>query len=332
MRSVKPNRSTNVPTIYDVAVAAEVSISTVSLALNSPGRVKPATLQRIMRSIDDLGYTPKAEAVIRARRGTGRIGVIAPFTSSPNESGRRLNGILRAASARNHEVVVFDQASAASSSLVSLPVTRKVDGLIIVSVPFEDHVEQRLIEHRTPTVVVEIAHDGFSGVLIDHFAGGALVATFLTERGHRRLGYIGHRQDHDYPSQSRQKLAGFASVLDVAPVVRDVEHDFDHAVRAALELLSAPDRPTAILAHDDLLASGVLRAAAIAGLDVPHDVAVVGFNDIDLAEPLGLTTVRQPFEESGELAVQLLDDQIADPSVGRRTITLSVPLIERSTT
>ncbi len=332
MESVKPHLPKAVPTIYDVAVGAGVSISTVSLALNAPGRVKPATLERIMRAVDELGYTPKAEAVIRARRGTGRIGVIAPFTSFPNESGRRLNGILRAAAARHQEVVVFDQASAASSSLVSLPVTRKVDGLIIVSVPFEDDVEQRLIEHRTPTVVIEIAHDGFSGVLIDHFAGGALVGSFLSSRGHRRLGYIGHRQDHDYPSQSRQKLAGFASVLDQAPIARDVDHDFDHAVSAALELFDLADRPTAILAHDDVLAAGVLRAAAIAGLRVPDDIAVVGFNDTDLAEPLGLTTVRQPFEESGELAVQMLDDQIADPTTGRRTVTLSVPLIERSTT
>ena len=199
-----------------------------------------------------------------------------------------------------------------------------------VEIPWSDmaKVRDRLSHHYQ---VIEIAHDGFSGVLIDHFAGGVQVGRYLTARGHRRLAYLGHRQDHDYQSQSRQKLAGFSSVLDEAPLVREIDNDFAHAVNAALELFDSPARPTAILAHDDLLAAGALRAAAMAGLSVPEDVAVIGFNDTDLAEPLGLTTVRQPFEESGELAVKILDDQIADPDIERRTISLSVSLIERRT-
>jgi LacI family transcriptional regulator len=320
------------PTIYDVAVRAGVSISTVSLALNSPRRVKADTLDRIMQAVDELGFTPKAEAAIRARRGTGRIGVIAPFTSFPTESGRRLNGILRGAGARAHEIVVFDQESAASSSLMSLPVTRRVDGLIIVSVPFDDTVEQRLGDRAIPTVVLEIPHAGMTSVIIDHYRGGEMVGQFLTGRGHRRLGYLGHRQEHDYPSQSRTKLDGFASALDTAPTVLNVEHTFHHAVEAGRAFLEAPDPPTAVFAHDDLLAAGVLRAAAELGLRVPDDVAVVGFNDTDIAEPLGLTTVRQPFEESGELAVQLLFDQIGMPGTSRRSVTLGVTLVERDTT
>ena len=318
-------------TIYDVALSAGVSISTVSLALNSPDRVKPTTLQRIMEAVDELGFTPKAEAVIRARRGTGRIGVIAPFTSFPTETGLRLKGVLQGAASHGHEVVVFDQASAATSRLMSLPVTRKVDGLIIVSVPFDEGVRQRLSDHGTPTVVVEIPHESTSSVLIDHRGGGELVGEFLMSRGHDRTAYIGHRQDHDYPSQSREKGDGFASVLTTPPQVCNVENTLHDAIAAGIELLRQPEPPTAIFAHDDLLASGIIVAARQLGLRVPDDVAVVGFNDTDIAEPLGLTTVRQPFVRSGELAVQMLIDQITTLDLSQQTVTLGVELIERST-
>jgi len=319
-------------TIYDVATRAGVSISTVSLALNAPERVRPETLARIMASVDELGFTPKAEAVIRARRGVGRIGVIAPFTSFPSAFGRRLNGVFRGATSENLEILVFDQASAATARLVSLPLTRRVDGLIIMSVPFGGEIEQRLVDQHIPTVVLEIHHAGFSNVIIDHFGGGRIVGEHLVARGHRRVAYLGHRQEYEYRSPSRLKLEGCASALPEAPEVRNITYSFDDAVEAGVELLGEPDAPTAVFAHDDLLASGVLTAARRLGLEVPRDVAVIGFNDSEIAEPLGLTTVRQPFEESGEASVRLLLEQIADPTTSRRDVTLGVSLVERTTT
>jgi LacI family transcriptional regulator len=286
-----------------------------------------------MGAVDELGFTPKAEAVIRARKGVGRIGVIAPFTSSPTETGRRLIGILRGAASESHEIVLFDQASGATSRLVSLPVAKKVDGLLIVSVPFDDQVEQRLHDHAIPTVVVDLPHDRLSSVIIDHRRGGATVGEYLLGRGHERFAYLGHRQTHDYPSQSRQKLEGFSSALPIAPEVRNVDHAIADAMAAGLDLLKQPTPPTAVFAHNDTLAAGVLMAARQLGRQVPDDVAVVGFNDTDVAEPLGLTTMRQPFEESGEVAVRLLIDHMASPSdATQQSITLGVQLIERSST
>jgi LacI family transcriptional regulator len=319
------------PTIYDVATRAGVSISTVSLAFNAPERVAQETLAKIMVSVDELGFVPKTEAVIRARRGVGRIGVIAPFTSFPTAFGRRLAGVFKGAMTRNAEIVVFDHASAAASRLVSLPLTRRVDGLIIMSVPFDGDVEQRLLGQRIPTVVLEIPHAGFSNVIIDHAAGGRIVGSHLVDRGHCRFAYVGHHQDYEYPSQSRRKLEGYASALPEAPEIRNIDYDFEKAVAAGLELLGQSEPPTAIFAHDDLLASGVLRAARQLQLRVPEDVAVVGFNDTDEAEPLGLTTVRQPFEESGEVAVKLLLDRIANPDSNKRDVVLGVSLIVRET-
>jgi DNA-binding LacI/PurR family transcriptional regulator len=320
-----------IPTIYDVAVKAGVSISTVSLAFNSPERVRQETLQRIMATVDELGFVPKTEAVIRARRGVGRIGVIAPFTSFPEAFGLRLKGVFQGLSFQNREIVVFDQASAATSKLVSLPLTRRVDGLIIMSVPFDEEIAQRLVDQGIPTVLVEIPHYGFTNVIVDHAGGGRIVARHFLDRGHRRFAYIGHRQEHDYPSQSLLKLEGYESALPTAPEVRVIPYSFDDAVKVGVELLGEADRPTAVFAHDDLLASGILKAAREIGLRVPDELAVVGFNDTGLAEPLGLSTVRQPFEESGEIAAQLLLEHIGAPATTRRDVTLGVSLIERET-
>lgn len=325
------------PTIYDVATRASVSISTVSLAFNAPARVQPATLERVMAAVDELGYVPKTEAVTRARRGVGRIGVIAPFTSHATFA-QRLNGVLRAAASERFEVVVYDQESAATSRLETLPLTRRVDGLIVMSVPFTDEVARRLIKQNVTTVLVELQHPRFSSVVIDDVAGGRLVAEHLVERGHRRLGFIGQVQSlHDHLLQSEARLNGFRRQLETDGItfddadVRLVDHTIEAASAATRELLKRDAPPTAIFAHDDLLASGVLRAARELNVDVPADVAVVGFDDGDIAAPLGLTSVNQPLEESGEIAAKMLLAQLESPARSAQVTSLGLTLVERET-
>jgi LacI family transcriptional regulator len=301
----------------------------VSLALNNPSRVGAAKLDQIMAAVDKLGYVPKSDAVSRARRGVKRIGVIGPFTSY-SSFARRLSGILRRAMAGEYEVVLYDQESAATSRLVSLPVTGRVDGLIVLSVPFSDEVAHRLNEQRLPTVLVELRRPGFSSVTIDDSAGGRLAAELFLNHGHSRVGFLGAIQSVDYLSQSQLRLDGFGEALARAPEICLVQEDFESARAGAQELLS--DGVTAIFAHDDLLASGALRAAQDLALPVPAEIEIVGFDDGELAEPLGLTTVHQPLEESGEVATELLLTQIEDPERSVRNITLELSLVERQTT
>jgi DNA-binding LacI/PurR family transcriptional regulator len=151
----------------------------------------------------------------------------------------------------------------------------------------------------------------FDCVSTDNHGGGELVAQHLLARGHRRFGFIGEwQQSHAYVSPSEHRLSGFrqglaaqnASLPDDA--VRLVSHGADEAGAAAHEMLDAPQPPRAVFAYDDLLASGVLRAARQRGLSVPDDLAVVGFDDSDIAQALDLTTVRAPFEESGRLGAK----------------------------
>jgi DNA-binding LacI/PurR family transcriptional regulator len=318
-------------TIYDVASKAGVSISTVSLALNHPHRVRDATRTRVMDAIHELGFVPKADAVIRARQGIGRIGAIAPFSSFLSFA-QRLTGVLRVAAREGLEVVIYDQESAAEARLATLPLTRRVDGLIVMSLPFSDDVAQRLIDQAVPMVLIELGHPGFSSITIDDEAGGRMVAELFAGQGHERFGYLGHAQTHDYLSQSQLRLQGFLQGLPSLPEIRLVRHTFTAAHAGALRMLTGPERPTAIFAHDDILASGVLKAARELGLAVPGDLAVAGFDDSPLAEPLGLTSVRQPLEESGQIAAETLVAQLSNPDASARNVTLALTLIEREST
>jgi LacI family transcriptional regulator len=340
-RTIDPEAMSKNATIYDVAAKAGVSIGTVSLALNSPGRVRDSTLARIHAAIDELRFVPKAEAVSRARRGVGRIGVIAPFATYPS-FGRRLNGVLAALRGQSFEVAIFDHEGAGTSLLASLPVTRRLDGLIVMSLPLGDDVAERLLDGNLTTVLVELDRPGFSAVTIDDVAGSELVADHLVERGHMSFAFLGEGGTKPHPHnqilQSERRMLGFRAALERRgrslddEHVRLVRHNLGAATAAADELLDLPEPPTAIFAHDDVLASGVVRAARARSLSVPDDVAVVGFDDSELAEHLDLTSVRQPFEESGRLAAEILLSQLRNGDRSLQHVTLKLELIDRKTT
>lgn len=323
-------------TIYEVAERAQVSISTVSNVMNKPDRVSPATRERVLAAAYELGFVPKVQAVSLARRGTGRIGVMAPFTSYASYL-RRLSGVLTAAAELEIDVVVFDHESAAAASsptLASMPIHGRLDGLIVMGLRIEDAIAERLRERNLPTVAVDAESALFSRVVIDDNDGGRLAARHLWDRGHRRVGYLLERQVSDYESQAIVRLSGFRQVFDAAGgevTVATSENSVDAARRAASVLLGSPDRPSAVMAHHDALAVGVLLAARDRGLRVPDDVAVMGFDDGDAATAADLTTVRQPFEESGTTALSVLLGHM-DGSALRSTTVLDVRLIERSTT
>jgi DNA-binding LacI/PurR family transcriptional regulator len=323
-------------TIYEVAELARVSISTVSNVLNKPDRVSAATRQRVLAAVDELGFVPQVQAVSLARRGTGRIGVMAPFTSYGSYL-RRLSGLLTAATELELDVVVFDHESAALASspvLASMPVHGRMDGLVVMGLRIEDAIAGRLRERHLPTVAVDADSTLFSRVIIDDGEGGRIAAAFLRDKGHRRVGYVLERQVSDYESQAVRRLAGFREVVELAGgtvTVTSSDNSVEAARLAAAALLDADDRPTAIMAHHDVLAVGVLLAARDRRLRVPEDVAIMGFDDGETALAADLTTVRQPFEESGSTALSVLLGHIGGSDL-RSTTVLDVRLVERSTT
>ena len=328
------------PTIYDVARLAGVSITTVSRILNAPEKVNPKTRERVQAAIDTLGFIPKAEARARALRQTGRIGVLTPFFTAPSFV-QRLRGIAAALSNESYELVIYtvDSSDHLRGYLSSLPLTGNLDGLIIMSLPVGDKETQRLVEHGIQTVFIEYPHPAMNSVEIDDVQGGHMATEHLLKRGHQRIAFLG---DTDLPEYSihpvSQRLVGFRQALVDAGIevpegfIRLAPYTQEQTWRVAKELLALPERPTAVFAATDFQAMGMVKAARQLGFRVPEDLAVIGFDDLDLADFFDLTTVRQHLDESGRLAVEILLSNIADPSRPPRHIQLQLMIVERQTT
>ncbi len=326
-------------TVYEVARKAGVSIATVSRVLNTPERVGEITRTRVHHAIDELGFVPKAEATARARKSHARIGVLAPFFTFPSFVAR-LRGVANALSDAPFDLTIYnvDSSSRRAGLLASLPVTRRVDALIIMALPFNDEAGERLITHDLPTVLIETSRPPFSSVRIDDVAGGAMAAQHLLSLGHQRCGFVGDSDVPDYAMRNSEvRLAGYRQALTEAGIDLPVDyiacapHGMDSARLSAHALFDLPHPPTAIFAASDTQAMGVLKAARERSVRVPADLAVIGFDDIDVADYIGLTTIRQHLEESGRVAVDLLLSRLADPSRAAQEVWLPLSLVQRET-
>lgn len=323
------------PTIYDVAKAAGVSIATVSRVLNFPLKVNAATRSAVMKAIDTLGYIPKAESRARALMETHRIGVIIPFFTVPSFV-QRLRGIATVLNKNDYEMVIYpvDSRSREKSYLETLPIRKTLDGLIIVSQVFDESVSHRLIENKMETVLIEFYEPNFSTLEIDDIAGGYMAGRYLIEKGHRNLAFIGGKEQPEFgvdPISKRMK--GFRKALkefDI-PLDEDFIHEYALDPGAVLRNLITKNKPLAIFAATDLQAIALIREARILGLDIPQDLAIIGFDNIDMAEYFGLTTIHQPLDESGKIAANLLISRLMDSSQSIQHIQLPLKVIERET-
>jgi DNA-binding LacI/PurR family transcriptional regulator len=330
-----------VVTIYEVAERAGVSIATVSHALNRPHRVGAATRERVLEVADELGFTPKPAAVTLARKGVGRIGVVAPFTSHESYAPR-LMGVLEACAARSVDVVVFDVPSAAgamSPLLRALPVTGRLDGLLIMGVPLEDAMARRLARRKLATVLVDSFHPDLNWVNVDDEAGGYLIGSHLLARGHQGFTYVSEGQrSTEYTSPAQLRRRGLLRALREAGLGDDAlahrlapGNDLAGGRAAAQALLARDPAPTAVIGHHDGLAAGLLRGFRAGGRRVPEDLAVVGYDGTDLSEALELTTVAQPFAETGRIAAGLLLGLLDGNGGASQHVSLKPALVVRAT-
>jgi DNA-binding LacI/PurR family transcriptional regulator len=327
------------PTIYDVARLAGLSIATVSRVINSPDQVNETTKNKVLQIIDEIGYIPKAEARARAIRGTRRIGVLTPFFTAPSFV-ERLRGIAFVIGNTNFELIVYtvDSMLRLQDYLVSLALTRNLDGLIIMSLPFSETDAKRLIAHQVKTVVIEFEQEFFSSVKIDNTGGGKIAARYLTGMGHRRLGFIGEINPPEYAIRpALARLNGFEEGLAEDNIQLPDELicsspiDKESSLQSACELLHRAERPTAIFAAADIQAMAVIKAAKEMGLRIPLDLAILGFDGLEVADYVGLTTVDQSLEATGRIAAELLLAQISDSRRSVQHVSVPLKIIERET-
>lgn len=327
-------------TIEDVARLAGVGRGTVSRVLNDRANVDPETRQRVLAAIRELDYVPSSAARRLSLRRTQTIAVVVPYLTRPSVV-ERLRGIEQALVEAGLDMIVFnvETAERRDAILRDLPRPERIDGMILVSIaPHEDEL-RRIRRAGFPLVLIDAHHRSVPRVVIDDVGGGRLAGRHLVDLGHVRIGFVGDplRPAIGFTS-SRLRLRGVEQALRSEGLA--IPHELialgDHGRTRARELADRLLRlrrpPTAVVAASDTQALGVLEAAERLDLHVPADLSVIGYDDIEAADYLDLTTIHQPLTESGARAVRRLLGIIAGAPQKALREVLDVNLVLRGTT
>lgn len=304
----------------DVAALAGVSLGTVSNVVNAPDLVAEATRRRVEVAIDKLGWIPN-ESARQLRAGRSRsIGMVVMDIANPFFTDVII-GAEDAVQGRGYSVQVGNSAQDAEreSAQLKLFAQQRVGGVLIAPIwGLNDGVRQ-LRSRGVPVVIVDRAgrQSEFCSVSIDDVEGGRLAVDHLIRQGHRRISLVGGPGDLQQVRDRRLGADLAAAGQDAVRLLTiSTPHlDVSSGVRAAEEivLMSSAERPTGVFAANDLLAIGLLQGFVTAGMRVPDDVAIVGYDDIAFAAAAAvpLSSVRQPSLALGRRAAELLFDEIA---------------------
>jgi DNA-binding LacI/PurR family transcriptional regulator len=266
--------------------------------------------------------------------------LVAPFLTRPSVV-ERLRGVVEAFGDSEYDLVLWtvETPEQRRRRLGGLVQRDRLDGALLISLPLDPIEAAKVRAVELSAVMVDAETPGLPGVLIDDEAGARLAVEHLVALGHRRIAYIGDHLEQRFGFTAPVKRhEGFCSVLrahglDIEPQwVLFGQHQRSVACEQATALLTAKHRPTAIFCFSDTQALGVLDAAEALQLNVPGDVSVVGFDDIEAARMPGLTTVRQPLYESGRLGAEMLMHLIAGDEVAGRSQELALELVVRRST
>lgn len=324
-------------TIYDVAEKAGISIATVSRVLNNPEKVSLKTRDRVFEVMKETGFIPKAEARERARKHVGRIGVITPYFTYPSFV-HRLRGISEALKGKAFELIIINLEGKEDieSYLRSPGLNNRIDGFIILSQKLHKSTLDIINDLLLRVVFVEFGEDNYSGVCIDNYRGGEIVADFLLARNYNTLAVLSENENELQVHPNQLRVNGFLNGLKKSQISISKNNiiytgsDLETAMSSAVQLLK--NKPEAIFATTDLLAVAVMKSAKKMNISIPGELELIGFDGTDTSEYLDLTTVDQSLNESGKLAVDLLMKRIQNSSGPVQTIFLPLTIIERGTT
>lgn len=326
--------------IEDVARRAGVSVATVSRALRGLPNVAPSTRERVVAAAADLRYVADPHAARLATRRSGTIGLVVPMLG-PWYYAQVLSGAEGVLVAHGFDVLPFTVSCAEVRHrfMEALPFRKRVDGLVIADLPFREDEWERLEGTGTPMVTLGVRHSSLSSLTIDNVGAARIATTHLLELGHRRIGLITSLPDDPFQfAAPKQRAAGYEAALRDGGVAPDAAlrapggFSMRGGAEAARQLLSLDAPPTALFALSDEMAIGAMQVAREEGLTVPDDVSILGFDDHDVAEFVGLTTVRQDVVEQGEAAARLLLARLEDPCESPSHQVLPTSLIVRTTT
>ncbi|MBN1542110.1 LacI family DNA-binding transcriptional regulator, partial [candidate division KSB1 bacterium] len=318
-----------------------VGIGTVSRAINNSPNIHPATKARILKIAQELNYLPHALAQSLARKKTQTVGCIVPFFTN-YFTAELLKQIQHALTDSNYDLILFslDHMQRLGKMLDRVLAERRVDGVLLISVSLEERHVERLINQDLPVVLVDSLSPKIDYVSVNNFTGAVQATRHLIQLGHQAIGLINGslkslpaRLRHDGFRQAL--LEGGLSYDERYCVVGEFnrrEHGFNEetgysAMQRLLRRKITP--PSALFVASDVQALGAIHAAEEVGLRIPDDIALVGFDDIEFAKFVGLTTMRQPVEEMAHAAVRRIVDRMQGARASEFKLELMPELIVR---
>ncbi len=307
-----PDQRTRRPTVKDVAELAGVGAGTVSRVLRGDPRARPRTRQRVLEAVAALSYhVDPAGRALRTRQGN-LIGAIVPFFSRSlyMEILRGIDRATEPGSGRILTVLNVETPEEKEQAFEAVAWDSRMAGILSVCLTPPDWFSEQVVP---PTILIDVSSGSFPAVSLDHVYGGYIGTKHLLSLGHERIGFLGRPQDPFVRrGTSGLRVSGYRRALEEVGIpfrgeyFRPGEYSRADGHDQAMALLALPDPPTAIFAASDLQAIGVLEAARARGLRVPADLAVLGYNDVEVAQYIGLSTVRLPIDEMVEWAMALL--------------------------
>ena len=331
------NTNSNHITILDVAAKAGVSYGTVSRVLNNNPNVNEKTRQRVLEVIDELGYEVNRQARGLVNGRSGLIGILVQDLGT-SYIGEIMRGIDMELEMAKYDLSVYTthRENAKEAGYVSNLTQGKVDGLLLILPRNPVDYMSVLRKRRFPFVLID--HQGIDNkgpsVGATNWQGAYTAVEYLINLGHKRIGFISGVLDLKC---AQDRLEGYRSALKTHHLPYEdqlvVHGDFfqSSGVTAAKVLLELSNPPTAIFASNDVMAMGVMDFARHMGKRVPEDLSVIGFDDIPQASMVfpALTTVRQPLEQMGRVATQMLLEFLNNPEKEAHRIELPTQLITR---
>jgi DNA-binding LacI/PurR family transcriptional regulator len=327
--------------IVDIADKVGVSPATVSRALRGMHHVNEKTRAKIVSAAMELNYPLRSDLIPRelAQR-TNRIGVIAPYISRWYFA-EAINGIEQSLREAGMDLLLynFSQVDARQRIFQHKQLRGKVDALIVISMPPTDEEFTSLLSLGIPITTIGFIHDGCTSVAIDDVAGGRVATQHLTDLGHRKIAVLSGQRETAYNfdvSDNRNK--GYVDALNAVGVEWDSEleirGDFNiYTAEIATEsFLRRKKLPTAIFCHSDEMAFGAMKAIRNKGMRVPEDISVIGFDDHQIAQYVGLTTVSQPPQFEGQVAAASAIAEVTNPLIEKKNIVVPLNLVVRETT
>lgn len=329
--------------VIDVAARAGVSLGTVSNVLNRPERVSEETRDKVLQAIKELGYV-RNEAARQLRAGRSRtVGLVVLDVGNPFFTDLAA-GVEQTATSSGLSVVLCNSNDDAAREWHYLSMLReqRAYGVLITPVGDRTAAIEEIRRSGTPVVLVDRgANRKQCSVSVNDFVGGELAVAHLIEQGHKRIGFVGGPVAIN---QVRQRLAGARAAIQAAGLREDaltvietprLDVASGRATGQQIASMGVRRRPTGVFCANDLLALGLLQDTVRRGLTLPHDLAIIGYDDIEFAAAAAvpLTSIRQPRAQLGQAAMQLLLDEATNGQAHQhRQIVFEPELVVRDST